>query len=97
MLFLHLSKGRFTNAARVTGVTVVGLFSGLFTGKTQLLGINDDDVVARIDMRRVFRLVLATQAQGNLAGQTAENLVGGIDHIPVALDFKRLGRESLHL
>ena len=40
--------------------------------------------------------VRAAQAMGDLAGQTAQNLILGIDHIPVVLDVLRSRAESLH-
>ena len=61
-----------------------------------LVSVDHDDVVARIDMRRVFGLVLAAQAQCDFGCKAAEHLIAAIDHVPVALNFQRLGREGLH-
>ena len=39
-------------------------------------------------------LVLAAEENGGVAGETAENDVGGVDDDPVALDFASLGGVS---
>ena len=96
MLFLHLSKRRFDDAAGVAGVTIVRLLARFFSGENELVGVDHDDKIARVDVRREFGLVLTAQAQRDFAGQTAEHLITGIDHEPVALNLKRLGREGLH-
>jgi len=96
MLRLHLFERGLVDATRIAGVAIVGLLRGFFTRETNLVGVDDDDVITRINVRREFRLVLAAQTQGNLSREAAKNLVRAIDHIPVALDFKRLGREGLH-
>src|SRR3546814_1689512 len=78
-------RGR-TDAARILGMPVVNLVLELVAGRLHLLGIDDDDVIARVDVRGVFRLVLAAQAVGNFSGQTAERFVRRVNHVPVALD-----------
>ncbi len=47
-------------------------------------------------MRRVDRLVLATQAARELGAQTAKGLAGGIDDIPVTLDGLGFCGEGAH-
>ena len=46
-----------------------------------------DDVVSRIDMRSIFRLVLSVKDIGNFACQSAEYLSLSIDNIPLLLHF----------
>ena len=96
MLGLHFLEGRFIHAARIAGVAVVGLLAGFFGRELDFVGVDHDDVVARIDVRREFGLVLAAQTSGNFGGKAAEHLVTAVDHVPVALDFERLGRKGLH-
>ena len=96
MLGLHFLKGGFVDTAGVARVTVVRLLARLFSRQLELVSIDHDDVVARIDMRRVFGLVLAAQAECDFGSKAAEHLVAAIDHVPVALNFERLGREGLH-
>ena len=96
VLGLHFLEGGFVDTARVAGVTVVRLLTGLFSRQLELVSVDHDDVVARIDMRRVFGLVLAAQAECDFGSKAAKHLVAAIDHVPVALYFERLGREGLH-
>ncbi len=75
---------------------VINLVGGLGTGNTHLLGIDHDDVVAGINVRSVFRLVLATQAASDFGCQTTQGLAGSVDDKPVALDGFRFSSKSLH-
>ena len=84
------------DATRETGVRVVHLVGGFRTGNTHLLGIDNDDVIASIDVRGVFRLVLATQAASDFGCQTTQGLAGSVDDEPVALDGFRFSSKSLH-
>ena len=61
VLGLHFLEGRFIHAARIAGVAVVGLLAGFFGRELDFVGVDHDDVVARIDVRREFGLVLAAQ------------------------------------
>ena len=77
-------------------MTVIGLALGLAAGDAQLRSIDDDDVVAGVDVRGVLRLMLAAQARGDLHGEPPEHLVLGVDHVPALLDFARLGGIGFH-
>ena len=57
-------------------MAVVDLVLGLVAGDAQLVDVDDDDEVAGVHVRRVDRLVLAAQAQRDLAGEAAQHLVG---------------------
>ena len=50
-----------------------------------LLGVDDDDEVAGVAVRRVLGLALAAQRVGDLGREAAERLALGIDDVPVAL------------
>ena len=52
---------------------MIDLLLALAAGEHDLLGIDDDDVVAVIDMRRVGRLVLAAQPHGDDRGEPADD------------------------
>ena len=70
--------------------------SGLVAGDADLGGVDNHDVVAGIDVRRVFRLMLAAQTARDLNCQAAENLALGIYDVPVVADFARLRRIGFH-
>ena len=71
-----------TLATWETGVMHIIFFSHLVAGELDLLGIDNDDVVATIAVGSVARFTLATENHGNLGGKTAEDLSFSIDDIP---------------
>ena len=66
----------------VTGVTCVDLVLLLAATELGVLGINDDDEVAGIDVRRKDRLVLTAKETGCLHGDFSDDLVLGINAVP---------------
>ena len=96
VLGLHVLETGRVDAARVAGVTVVNLVGGLVARDTELFGIDDDDEVTGIDVRRVDGFVLAAQTEGDFTGHPSENLVGRVNHKPLMRHFGRLGAEGFH-
>ena len=82
--------------AYVPGVTMVHFVFHLVAGHANLVGVDDNNVIAGIDMWRIFRLVLAAEASCDLGGQAPQGLARGINQVPVAPYFLRLGRKRLH-
>src|SRR6185295_9009615 len=93
---VQLGEIGFLDAARVRGVPVVFLAEQLAPGHADLGRIQHDDEIAGIDMRRVFRLVLAAQAHRDLGREATENLVLGVHHVPTVNGIFCFGAESLH-
>ena len=89
----HLGQRPRLDPARVAAVAPVGLLRELVAGDADLLGVDDDDEVAGVDVRRVLRLALAAQGVGDLGRQTAQGLALGVDDVPVSL---AVWREWLH-
>src|SRR5256885_8690530 len=81
--------------ARVTGVARVLLRRALRAGHLHLGGIDDDHVIAAVQMRRERRLVLAAQHLGHTGRKAAEYLIRGVHHEPVRVlqvsGFRRPG------
>src|SRR5882757_4181788 len=73
-LLEQLAECPGANAARVSAVPPVALVLELLAGDHELLGVDDDDEVADVDVRRVGRLALAPQHVRNLGRQPAERL-----------------------
>lgn len=96
MLLDSLGEGFALLSTGVAGVTVVLLVESLVARDAHLLGIDDNDEVARVNMRSKLRLVLATENVGSLSGNLAQHLVGGVDNDPLALNLKRLCVIRLH-
>ena len=93
---VQLAEIGFLDAAREIGVAVVFLAERLAPGDADLRRIQHHDVVAGIDVRRVFRLVLAAQAHGDLRREAAEHLVLGVDDVPAVNHFLCFCGECLH-
>ena len=60
--------------------------------KLHLVGVDDDDMVAAIDVRGEARLVLAAQDVGDDRREAADHQPVGIDQMPFLLDLGRLDR-----
>jgi len=82
----RLLQGFGLQVTDVAGEAMVLLVLQLLAGNSNLVGIDDDQVIAGVNMRGVNRLVLATQAASQLGGKTAQRLAGGVNEVPVALD-----------
>src|SRR4249919_2912301 len=91
-----LAERPAAQAARIARVAVVALLVELVAGDLDLLRVDDDDEVARVDVRRVLRLALAAERVGDLGRETAERLALVVDEIPLARDLSRLGAVGLH-
>ena len=76
--------GRIFFAALPTGVRHVFLGGFFFAGDLDLLGVDHDDKVARVEVRGVGGLVFSAQNIGDLHGQTAQNSALGINYVPLA-------------
>ena len=63
-------------AARVAGVAIRELGFGLVGRHHDLVGVDDDDVVAGVQVRCVVGTVLATQQAGRFGGQPQPVLAG---------------------
>ena len=77
-------------------LSIAALLLGLLAGHRDLVGIDDDDEVARVEVGRVVGLVLAAQQDRRLAREPAEHDVGGVDDVPLARDVGGLGLVRAH-
>ena len=64
----------------------------LVAGKNDLTAVDNDYIIAAVEMWRVVWLVLAAEYVGNPGSHAAECLVGGIYHIPITLNDLLVGR-----
>ncbi|CUW96897.1 hypothetical protein AGR1B_Cc90093 [Agrobacterium fabacearum S56] len=94
--FDDLASRTLLDATRVTGVPVVLLVGVLVAGEGNLFRVDDDDVVAIIDVGGVGGLVLAAQAGCNDGGEATNNEAFGVDDDPLLLHLSRLLNESRH-
>ena len=100
MLFLHLTESGLIYAAGVAGVTEILLVFSFSTGHDELVSVDNNDVIARVDVRCVFRLVFATESESDFSGKAADNLIGCINHVPFTLTSSGLAEKvfiTIHL
>src|SRR5262249_17379777 len=83
--FEALAEGLALDPAGMTGVIVEDLTLGLAAGQADLLGVDDDDGVAAMDVRRERGLVLAAEPHGDDRGEPAEHQPVGVDQHPLLL------------
>ena len=81
----------------IAGEAGVNLGSLLGAGEDNLVSVDDDDKIARVNVGGENRLVLAAEEARGLNSDLTEDLALGVDHIPFALDFMRLGGKRLHV
>jgi hypothetical protein len=84
-------------AADITGEGGVDLLDFLGTGKANLVGIDDDDEVAAIDMGGEKRFALSAKQIRGVDSDGTEDLALGIDDVPLALDFFGFCGKGFHI
>src|SRR3984893_19138088 len=92
-----LAKGAPPQPARGAGIPGVHLAVHLAPGDEDARGVDDDDVVARVQVGCVGRLVLALQDLRHVAGEPAQRDARGVDHVPVTLQVLVPGGPGLEL
>jgi len=83
-------------AADVAGKTHVFLLNLLLAGEDGLFGVDDNDMIAGINVGGKNGLVLAAQQYSRFLGHTAHDLVIGINNVPLAFDLLGFGAKSFH-
>lgn len=84
-LLLHFAEGAFVDTAWETGVAEVFFIFEFSTGYTQFVRIDNNDVIAGIDVGGVFRFVFATQTASDFGCNATQDFVLSIDDEPFAL------------
>ena len=79
-----------------TGKAHVTFLLFLLATQTNLLGVNDYDEVARIDVRCIDGLFFSAQEIGGFHGNLTEHLIIGVDDPPFARDFAGFCGKRLH-
>jgi hypothetical protein len=92
----HLRDIPVALATDVTGEKHVLVLLFLLTRENNLLGIDDDDVIAGIDRGRVRCFVPTANHVGGFNGETAKGNTGGINQIPLGLHSLLFGEEGFH-
>ena len=74
---------------------IVHLLIQLLAGQHNFIRIEDDHIVAGVNMRGIDRLVLSAQDRGNLAGQTAQHNAFRVHDVPLALHVRGFGHVGI--
>jgi hypothetical protein len=90
--FEHLARSHTLDATRKAGVLVVDLLVELAPGEADLVGVDDDHVVAAVNVRREAWLVLPPKHVGDDRRHSANNQPIGVDQMPFLVNFRRLCR-----
>ena len=77
-------------------MAVVDLVVVLIAGEDHLVSIDDDDVVAAVDVRRVDRLVLALEARGDESGEPTDDETFSVDQDPLLHHLAGFSDEGRH-
>src|SRR5262245_18666747 len=87
VLALENLRGRpLLDAAGISSMPVIDLVAAFLAGEHDLIGIDDDDIVAAIHMRGEARLVLASEPHGDERREPAHDEAVGIDEDPGFVD-----------
>src|SRR5688572_11301150 len=96
-LALPHHRGPFlAQAALVPAVPPVNLLIFLAPGQLDLRGVDDDDMVPRVDERGVDRLVLALQQLGRERRDAPQDLILCVDDMPPAVRALRARHKRTH-
>lgn len=87
------SEGALT--ARITGITEIFALVHLIIIHHDLVGVDDDDVAAAIEVGRKVSFVLAAKNLSDNRTETTEHLIGGVDQHPLLFDIVSGEGESL--
>src|SRR5258706_14026723 len=93
----EVTEGLLLVALGMTAVADVELRLALVAGHFDLRGIEDDDVVTGIEVRRIGRLVLALENARNPRGEPAERPARRVDDEPASFDLALTDRVCLRV
>ena len=82
-------RGLFAQAARIAAVAAVEFVGFFVAGQPHFVGVDNDDKIADIEMRRIHGLVLSCQAMGDGGGEATERAPVGVEQKPLAPDLGR--------
>src|SRR5579863_6438846 len=90
MLGMNFARGLNAQTAGVTAVAVIEFLIEFLSAQLDFLGIDDDHVIAVVNVRRPRRLVFARQRACNAHRQRAEALPRRVDDVPIVRRLRRL-------
>ena len=82
-------------ASGIAGVSQILLVFHLVASELNSTRVDNDYIIAAVEVRSIVGLVLATQDVSNLGSHPAHGLVGSVYHIPVTLNDLLVGALGL--
>lgn len=79
-------------ATGIASITLIDFIGHLVAGEDDFLGVDDNDVVAAVDVRGEGRFGFPSEDVGDTGSQASYGLVGGIDQHPLLFDSLGVGR-----
>src|SRR5947209_633133 len=92
----HVPEGHGSKPAGVPRVTVDEVTLRFAPGQPHLGGVDDDDAVAGVDVRRELGLVFAPQERGHPCRQASQDDAVGIHKVPLPFEAFRARQVRLH-
>jgi len=89
--------GEGLQAAGKTGEMLVNFLFFLVAGQLDLVGVDDEDKVAAVDVGGERRAVFTAQDKSDFGGQAAGRLVRCVNQMPLTLDLVLLDERCLHV
>lgn len=90
--FLHEHfGGSLALTAGIAGVVEINTVGHLLAGENNLIGVDDDYIVAALHVGGVAGFVFAAKQFCHFSTQTAEDLIGGVDNHPLVLYLLSVG------
>src|SRR6187399_628971 len=93
----QVAQGLLLEAGGISAVAGVELRFELVAADRDLGRVEHDDVVTRVQVRLIERLVLALEDRRDARGESAERLVRRIDDVPASLDLALTDRVGLRV
>ena len=94
-LLLKYCRRSVALTARITSVGNIGAIGPFLAGEFHLVGIDDDHIVATINVGCIAGFVFAAQNLGDFGAKATQYLVGSINDYPFFLDLLSLHRVGL--
>lgn len=79
----HIACVSIFIAAQITGVTEVNFLDQFLARQTDLVSIDDDDMIPRVHMGRESWFMFTAEHLCDFGSKTAEGLIGSIHYVPL--------------
>src|SRR5687768_14920591 len=92
---MNVFGGEDLQSPRITAVPRIGLGFHLIAGQPDLICIDNDDMIAGIDMRGKCWFVFSSQHASHTSSETAEGFSFCVDQVPLASNISGFFEKGL--